>query len=115
MQIDAERLTQPDPMAGLELAGLEHLHDARHHLLGVAERQARAAETHAAARVALGRLDLSLRVPQDTVVVLDAQEIVSTRQLQPRHIGFLPKPISAAGIESIVCLVGHGASRAHHA
>lgn len=29
--------------------------------------------------------------------------------------GFLPKPISAAGIESIVCLVGHGASRAHHA
>ena len=30
-------------------------------------------------------------------------------------IGFLPKPISAAGIESIVCLVGHGAYRAHHA
>ena len=27
--------------------------------------------------------------------------------------GFLPKPISATGIESIVCLVGHGASRAH--
>lgn len=27
--------------------------------------------------------------------------------------GFLPKPISAAGIESIVCLVGHGAYRAH--
>lgn len=27
--------------------------------------------------------------------------------------GFLPKPISATGIESIVCLVGHGANRAH--
>jgi CheY-like chemotaxis protein len=27
--------------------------------------------------------------------------------------GFLPKPISATGIESIVCLVGHGAHRAH--
>ena len=27
--------------------------------------------------------------------------------------GFLPKPISATGIESIVCLVGHGAYRAH--
>ena len=27
--------------------------------------------------------------------------------------GFLPKPISSTGIESIVCLVGHGASRAH--
>lgn len=27
--------------------------------------------------------------------------------------GFLPKPISATGIESIVCLVGHGAPRAH--
>lgn len=27
--------------------------------------------------------------------------------------GFLPKPMSATGIESIVCLVGHGAPRAH--
>lgn len=27
--------------------------------------------------------------------------------------GFLPKPISATGIESIVCLVGHGAYSAH--
>jgi CheY-like chemotaxis protein len=27
--------------------------------------------------------------------------------------GFLPKPISATGIESIVCLVGHGAPRAY--
>jgi CheY-like chemotaxis protein len=27
--------------------------------------------------------------------------------------GFLPKPISATGIESIVCLVGHGVSSAH--
>ncbi len=27
--------------------------------------------------------------------------------------GFLPKPLTATGIESIVCLVGHGARRAH--
>ena len=27
--------------------------------------------------------------------------------------GFLPKPLTSTGIESIVCLVGHGARRAH--
>jgi len=27
--------------------------------------------------------------------------------------GFLPKPISGTGIDSIICLVGHGASSAH--